>query len=428
MGKAALIMVLGTGILVSYGVLSSTETAQFTAKSQGSYEENVLAREIARTGFNAAMGILHDRGDDIHQAVRDINGEAGYLQVASQGGYYRASARHRSGHEVEVSATGYFGGSWDGDTYTGATHTMDDNFVYAVPTSPLITKECGQLEVTFIDSQAGYCSAVFLERRLAGESTSEDPELVIPAGNNRDGSKNAFRDTLAAGTQMNFFIGVDMNCSERPETKHGKPWYEYDVDTYDTDDISSDFDHLHYALDLDTHNLSYIREGVYGFVEQHPDENQTWRIAWEDQHRTEWDNAATTDVTRSLQALKAFGYDGNGWPDTDKWGFRALRDYSSRPDFSDQVIQVKVLDTGGTCPSTAPPTSTSTGTPSTPPPPYTLGETSADCECQKNNKKVRVMHRPPGNPENEHPICISENGWENGHSDRHDDYLICRGI
>lgn len=35
------------------------------------------------------------------------------------------------------------------------------------------------------------------------------------------------------------------------------------------------------------------------------------------------------------------------------------------------------------------------------------------------NKKVAVCHIPPGNPENLKTICISINGYEHGHKDRH---------
>ncbi|HEX8386378.1 MAG TPA: hypothetical protein VF576_09350, partial [Rubricoccaceae bacterium] len=81
-------------------------------------------------------------------------------------------------------------------------------------------------------------------------------------------------------------------------------------------------------------------------------------------------------------------------------------------------------------PTPTPGTPTPTVTPTTPPPPAApapaLGTTNGPgCACQ-GNKKVSVMHRPPGNESNEHQICISVNA-EPAHIGKHNDYVVCRG-
>lgn len=397
MGKAALLMVLGAGMFVAYGTLSTQETSHHTAKTQASYEKGVLAREIARTGFNVAMGILRQHGDSLQYAVNLIN-DGGYLEGESQGGVYRATANYVSGYSVEVASTGYFGGEFagNGQYKKGAVHVMEDNFTYSVPTNPGHVQQCSRLKSTFIQSEAGFCSAVFMKRYLPDGSEGE-PEMLVAAGHNRNNSSHILGDTLLAGTQLNFFIGVDENCSEQPE-RHGVRWQDYDVENHEFD--ADDYDHVHYAFNLEEDDLFEIDEAVWGLVEQHPADNQKWRIAWEDQHRTDWDNPNTNDPRQSLQATKAYGYSGTGWPRTDSRGYRTLSDFGSQPDFSDQVIEIELEPVA--CPGTPPP-----------------------CPCQHNRKKVLVKHFPQGNHDNPQEICIAQEGWENGHDRHTGDYIMC---
>lgn len=54
-------------------------------------------------------------------------------------------------------------------------------------------------------------------------------------------------------------------------------------------------------------------------------------------------------------------------------------------------------------------------------------EPGDDCECRSNNKKVAVMHKPPGNPENEHLICISKSALS-AHVRNHGDTFVCESL
>jgi hypothetical protein len=175
-------------------------------------------------------------------------------------------------------------------------------------------------------------------------------------------------------------------------------------------------------------------------------------LAREDQHY--WNAPTGTDPRSSLQATKRQGYDtnndgrGDGWAARNAMGYRALRDYGSWPDFSDQVIEVSIRPFANTTERDALRaamiaeraacgiSSTADLPPATPPPPPPAPETQTEpedetndynCPCSNNalrNGKIGILHRPPGNPSNEQLKCIAASGW-NGHRN-HDDLILCR--
>jgi len=444
MGKAALLLVLATSITVAYGLASKNETGQQTARHQANFEENVIAREIARSGFNVAMGILRQHGDDLQAGVHAVNGSLGYLEGEHQGGVYRARARYVTGHSAEVISTGYFGGQFSevGTYQGGAQHVMEDNYTYRVTSTPLVVKQCSRLNLEFIQSMAGYCSAVYMQRRLPGIAPADQPapEMVFAPGQNRNGGLITIDKYLFGGTQLNFFIGVSKNCNPygNGSWKNNDFWKNYDVESHVF--IESSYDHVHPAFNRAELERGEIAEAIWAMVEQHPSNNQRWRIAWEDQHNTSWDQPTSPNPSTSLQALKALGYDGRGWPDTDARGYRTLRDYESRPDFSDQVIEVSLSPLPyEQCVDGGAPVDDETEQPVTPPlseeeeylatdwsePDYSL----PGCPCPgKGNKlhKVLINHYPPGNTGNVRQICVAH-AAANAHYRLHDDHQVCVG-
>lgn len=345
MGKAAILFLIATGIVVMYGVAGSHETSNQTARHQVDFEETVIAREIARTGFNMAMGIMRQHGDDLQAGVIAVNGGDGYMQGNSQGGKFRAHARFISGHEVEITSFGYFGGEFlDDGSYSGTRYSIDDNFRVGLENPPLQVNQCSRLNAQFISSIAGYCSAIYLQRYLPDTPSGEQPipEMVFSSGNNRNGGSASVSYLLQPGTQMNLFLAVDMNCNKGSSPQRHN-WQNYDVENHVFN--PNHYNHIHYGLEVNTEQVGeQMRESIWALVEQHPQNNQRWRIGWEDQHVTSWirqpNDPRYEDPRYSLEGLKRNGYDGNGWPDVDGRGYRTLRDYGDRPDFSDQVIEV----------------------------------------------------------------------------------------
>ena len=426
-------------------VFTSQDSEHRTARDQRGYEEETIAREVAVSGFNVAMGDIRSRGTALIDAVQTFGDASFGSRVATYtagsfaGSRVTTRAKLTSGHSVRVTSTGQAGV----DPRTGqyrAAYTMHDD--YRIPV--LTADEGGLVNVRFVESVAGYCSAVFYQAYTAGMApgTVPPPRLLFSANNSdRRGMQPAYEIVVQPGTQMNFFIGVDQNCSTRTSSMTTCQARTY-AQTYAYN--AADFDYVHTALDIPAASLSNIRESLYSFVEQHPTSGQRWRIAWEDIHRSDWDAPASTSALASLQATKTLGYDGAGWPVANSDGYRRLSDYNSRPDFNDQVIEVSLtplsaaeaqtrLQTDnaqaascGLPPTTAPPPTTTTTFTSATPTPAPGTTNGSGCSCQ-GNKKVYIMHRPPGNESNEQRICVSVNARP-AHIGIHTDYEICRGL
>ncbi|HEX8385365.1 MAG TPA: hypothetical protein VF576_04220, partial [Rubricoccaceae bacterium] len=343
MGKALLLLVLGASAALSTQIFTSQESEGRTALDQRGYEEETIAREIAVSAFNVAMGDIRDHGTRLADAVQTFNdgafgGRTGtFTSGAYAGGRYTVRAVLTSGHSVRVVSTGQVGL----DPRTGryrTSYTMHDDYRLPVLTS----SEAGLLNVRFIESVAGYCSAVFYQAYTADMPVGAvpTPHLLFSANNSDRRNARLSREIVVQpGTQMNFFIAVDENCSSRPPAMNTCQERSY-TDAYVY--TASNFNHTHNALSVAAGSLGEAREDIWAFVEQHPTSGQRWRIAWEDLHRRDWDNPTSTSALVSLQATKQYGYYGGGWPSVNADQYRLLDDFGSRPDFNDQVIEVSL--------------------------------------------------------------------------------------
>ncbi|PAP78035.1 hypothetical protein [Rubrivirga marina] len=468
MGKALLVLVLGSGLVLTKQLYNTTITEERTSKDQRAYQEEVIAREIAASAFNVGMGELRAYGDELLAGAHAFNGpgNAGrsgtYSTGRFAGGEYTVRADPTSGHSVRIVATGKFG---------DAEYTMHDEYRVYV----MIAERGGIVDVSFLESMAGYCSAVFLEMYTMDMEDGDVPEpimLFAPDNRDRRTARPARLVWAEPGTQLNFYIAVDQNCSMRPSSRMSEcelreyaREYSYGL---------TGFDYIHRALDVEAGNLDQAHEDIWAFVEKRPNKRNVWRVGWEDIHNTSWDRPGSDNPVQSLQALKMYGYDGLGWPDVDGKGYRVLRDYGNRPDFSDQVIEVGVIspydanyqgklnqyyNTQDDCgeehddvpdqpvtppptdddpddePTTPPPTEpppteppptqpTPTEPPPTEPPPSDPTNDFA-CQCRQNWKNP-VLHRPPGNESNEQLLCLPDPAT-NTHLRKHNDIVLaCR--
>ncbi|GMQ83016.1 MAG: hypothetical protein BMS9Abin05_2488 [Rhodothermia bacterium] len=368
MGKGLLIIVFGAILGASVLSFQQKQTALKTTERQTGYEEEVLAREIARSAYNIARKLAQAAGSDLATAVANINGRmkngspdySGELTGIYQGGTYSAQAFTVDGQNVEIRATGWFG---------DAEHIINENFYVKM----LTVRDSSKVTLEFLESMAGYCSAVFLQRFIPnnggkptmtgnfgksgksekkgyakGKMTLSDdekywilpPEMILNSGRNREGDELRVTPddiVLSPGTRTNFFIGVDKDCSEQGV------WEE----TYD----ESRYDYINNALEEDTQNMEDLQEGLYAMIEAHPTDTQKWRIAFED---------LRTFSDKQHEDIKANGYGGSwdpvletyggsGWMEKDSNGYRKLRDFGWKPDFSDQVIQVSFNSCSGNC-------------------------------------------------------------------------------
>ena len=193
-------------------------------------------------------------------------------------------------------------------------------------------KEPSLLNVSFEQSHAGYCSAIYLERVLPDTEPEDqpDPEMVFTPGHNRNDATTTFDKTIQAGTKLNFILAVDKDCSEEGETSVDYP------DAYD---------HTQRSFKQDVSELNKMEEAPYGMVEETTVESsQGWRVSFEDQRvftETQmWDikeNGYPDSGTNWDSGDDTYG--GDGW-DKNADGLRDLKDYGEIPDYSDQVFRV----------------------------------------------------------------------------------------
>ena len=166
------------------------------------------------------------------------------------------------------------------------------------------------------------------------------PEMILNSGHNRKGEELRVSPNdiiLAPETRVNFFIGVDMDCSEE-----GIFEKTYDENRYDW---------VHHALEQDTENMTDLQEGKYSMIEQNDTDDQKWRVAFEDLN--DFSDAQLEDIKANSYGgnwdTDANTYGGKGWKEIDESGYHQLKDFSKKPDFSDQVIEVSLTPCSGMC-------------------------------------------------------------------------------
>ena len=429
MGKYALLLVAGFSVAGAKLLFTSQETDVKSSQGQSEYDADLIAREIARSAYNAAVADANLQGSDVPAALAAVgrlvvsaaqpdldkcaNGVATcYRREGSmQGGTYRVEASVTGGNGIDVYSRGRYDYTTVQDS-VGRPHygeqvrrakTYEVNEMRSVRV--LQVARSGLLSIQFIDSQAGYCSAIFLQRTPAG-GVPGPMEMVYVPGHNRNGDRNVgLERVLEPGVQMNFAIGVETGCAMQNKyfepnnatwnatkgqyvNKNGgnRMYFLKDasgnmvVDSVGVQQFmasytykASDWNWIHWALDSGSLVNGDPQEAPWGMVETDPNDNQRWRISFEDIDN--WNLPATdrnyNNPNYSLWATKRFGYDtnndgvGDGWKDVRRTvispknalrpelgynvtetsgsdGFHDLRDTGSPADFSDQVIIVTV--------------------------------------------------------------------------------------
>ena len=386
MGKAAILLMISALIAGAFILFNAEQTNFATLGDQAERQEQIVAREIARSGYNSLKSrarevernlVALNPNTTLAQVINEVNGEDGVVVGPYEGGEYHAWMEPTSLQSYRIHSEGYYG---------SASHTLDGSYVptnmLAVPDDGITADSTSFLNAEFISSMAGWCSAIYLERHIPkynyGHGTqvdgcnpnnpgnkncpedSEDqidrtrgsynahyhiqePELIFASGRNRDGTRSHLETELIPGTRLNFILAVDKGCNLQGD------------DTVAYDDPG--FDHRHYALVNEGSNagLDDMREGMYAMLEAHSTESGVWRIAFEDQQR--WGEAEFQDIKDNAypDPLCASGgacgksfsftngtYGGEGWGSIgiDAMGYTRLLDYGNIPDFSDQVFQI----------------------------------------------------------------------------------------
>ncbi len=375
MGKLALLLVttalVGGTVLISQSHVTNVKSTERHAERQ----HEMLAREVARSGYNQmlAEARLYERnnpGATIEQVVAAINalGTAGWHVGDYKGGSYAAQLAFASPSSYGIVSNGKF---------AFADHTMEGQEIQEVHLSvgTLVVPQPSTLKATFLESMAGYCSAIYLQRlvpknnnghgnnvdgvdssnpgkskagqdsnpsvddeKLKGNVNSRynslEPELIFASGKNRNGASANYETVIDPGTMLNFILAVDKDCSSK-----GNATLKL---------TSNAYDYYHSALVASTAKLDEMQEGKYAIIERNPNNSAKYRIAFED--LIQFSDAQHADVKANRygdrqwkkRANGKYSYGGTGWSLRNGWGYYDLDDYSSLPDFSDQVFEIEL--------------------------------------------------------------------------------------
>jgi hypothetical protein len=340
MGKLALLIAAAAIMGSSMLLFQVDQTSVATDTKQSDRQGQIVAREIARTGQNVLLSKVKqlqaaNPDEALENIVQQANGANGKVTGSYGGGTYEARVILTSASTFSVESIGSFQVSNHKVTSERVTETeILAEGILEVPQRSI-------LNVKFIESMAGYCSAIYVQRLspvvdgLGDISYTENvPEMVFSPGNNRDGETVQPADIIVeAGERVNFIMAVDadFNCNKRG---HNVPITDPNFN-YTRNALENE-------IDVDADDLS---EGKYAMIQENPNTPGVWRIAFEDLVMSD---AKLADVKQNGYGTHGWSgtprtYGGSGWTQTDANGYWKLQDYGDRPDFSDQVIEIQFV-------------------------------------------------------------------------------------
>ncbi len=335
MGKLALLLV-ATSMVGGVVLLSQSEQTNVESTQRlGDRQEEIIAREIARSGYNFmrahAKSVERSTTLDIDAFVKQVNGGTAksWHKGALQGGEYETQITPMGTSSYTVTSIGRFG---DAEVRIGST---------VLASGLLVTVQPTKLNFKFIESQAGYCSGIYLQQTPAGWEQGQalpEPEIIFTASKNRNGFEGDYTKSIPAGTQVNFYLVVDKNCSNKSMSDAQQRALPLTSNTYD---------YYYAALEYDTASEE-MKTGARAMVTHSKADPNVYRVAFEDikSFSVEQHN----DIKRNgygSHGWKKVGnewtYGGRGWTKDPLTGFVKTGNTSSWPDFSDQVFDVTMI-------------------------------------------------------------------------------------
>ena len=346
-------MLLTIAGVFSAGILffQATSTSHDTTSDQASYGDRVVANQIAASGMAIARAKAAQAGANIGAALASVRSitpvQNNILSEKSlDGGTFQVIGQLIDGQNLRIEVLATFG---------DAIVTLAD--YHRVET--LVVSQPSRLEARYLESTSVFCSAIWIQRIIPANpgdvfdltkgSLSPDgswyihkPEMLFDSDHNRSiaNSYTMVNDiNLKPGTRLNFLMGVDQNCSQQGVWKN-----EYS-DSY--------YDQVHYALQPNVHNLDELNEGRNAIVQTHKNNEQRWRVAFEDVHS--YSGLQHADVKKNGYGSGTWDaaqqtYWGTGWSYYSNSGYFQLSDQSGMPDFNDQVFEPKLIPCGASCP------------------------------------------------------------------------------
>ena len=178
MGKAAILLMISALIAGSMVLYNSEQLNFATMSDQAERQEQIVAREIARTGFNTMVARAQQTEFDLKsfnpntpltEIIREVNGgENSTFDQEVEGGHFSGYLERTGLESYRVNARGFFG---------GASHHVSGSYlmksILEVPETEDDTFYAG-----IVDEPADKCTAVFVQRFLpinnAGHGTQDD--------------------------------------------------------------------------------------------------------------------------------------------------------------------------------------------------------------------------------------------------------------
>ncbi len=335
MGKLALLLVAASMVGGVVVLSQSDQTSVESVNRLGERQEEIIAREIARSGYNYmrahAKSVERSTTLDIDAFVKQVNGGSAksWHKGALQGGEYETQITPMGTSSYTVTSIGRYG---DAEVRIGSTLLASGLLVTVQPT---------KLNFKFVESKAGYCSGVYLQQTPPGWVEGQplpEPEIIFTASKNRDGFEGDYTKSIPPGTQVNFFLVVDQNCSNRSmsdEEQRALPM------------TSSTYDYYYSALEYDSAS-GEMKTGARAMVTHSKADPNVYRVAFEDikkfsveQHNDIKRNGYGSHGWKKVDNVWTYG--GNGWAKDAATGFVRTGNTSKWPDFSDQVFDVTMI-------------------------------------------------------------------------------------
>lgn len=356
MGKAALLLMISALIAGAFILYNAEQTNFATLGDQADRQEQIVAREVARTGYNTMLAKARAADKNrpetmtMHALADEVNGPDGGLTGPHDGGHFEARMVATSPSSFTIVSTGFFGNA----SHVQDGRTMESEYLAEEPPGKNRSDEVRALDVEFVQSMAGFCAGIYVERLPpeGSQETYQRPELLFRPGNKNDhheGRSATYDNIIMPGETVNFIMSVDPDCNKR--NQH--------VEDYDDDAYHLYRRALRYSVGADG-EFSDMKETLYAIVEPNKNNDGVWRIAWEDlwapysqrkDEEAKWTPAQYKDIKAngyptcsgcdSASQWDGETWGGTGWA-TNHDGYNRLQDWGQLPDFSDQVIEAQM--------------------------------------------------------------------------------------
>lgn len=397
MGKAAILLMISDLIAGSMILYNSEQLNFATMGDQAERQEQIIAREIARSGFNTMVARAQQTEGELKafnantpltEIIREVNGGANSTFVQEiEGGHFSGYLQRTGLEAYRVNATGFFG---------SASHQVSGTYLMG-STVQVPENEDDTFYAGIVEEPADKCTAVFVQRFLPindrGHGTQDDgvnplnpsvdceygeegctyepkkymrlpPEQVFDSADRftRTSSRANIYTTLPPMTRLGVVLGVndigtDGTCASITDPSNADQQFYSLVAVRPGKGGSGggspgpgnsgqgQASNQQGAVDD-------VLESRHALLQQWPEgDGNVWRIAFE---MGDWTDAQLEDVKAngypsclgSTCTFENGTYGGTGW-NTDSFSYAQLESRDGHPSFNDFVMEFWLRATDG---------------------------------------------------------------------------------